>query len=81
MSVATGMFEDIEQDTETTAGDVIQFSTVEYDIAIGTFKNWCKAFFSLAAGHIVKVTAKSSDESSFFFVNRNVKHTLLILNS
>ena len=74
MSVDAGVLVDIEQDAETAARDITQFCTVEHDVAISALENWCKVTFGLAAGHVFEVAAEGSDEPSFLFVNRNVKH-------
>lgn len=78
MSIGARMLVDVEQDTQSTTGDVIQFCAVDDNIAFSTLKYRCKTLLSLHAGRIVKVAFKGSHESSFLFVNRDI-HILTVL--
>ena len=77
VAVTACMFEDVEDDTQTTTGDVIQFRTIDHHIAVCTFKYWCETAFCLAAGSIIKVSDEGRYEPSCLFVNRDVQHVFI----
>lgn len=77
MAVATGMLVDVEQDSQTTAGNVVQLCTVDEDIAVCTLKYRFEALGCLSTGSIVEVADKGSHESSVLFTKCDFKHTLL----
>ena len=77
VSVAARMLVDVEEYAQATAGDVVKFSAINDDIAVCTFKNWCKATFGLRAGCVVEVANESNNEPSFLFGNGDVKHILI----
>ena len=79
MAIAASMLEDVEYDAQATAGDVIEFCTVEDDVAVCTLKDGSKVTFSLTAGHIVEVAAEECHEPAGLFINGNVQHIIYAL--
>lgn len=78
MAIGTSVLIDIQQDSESTAGDITQFGTVEYYIAVCAFENGRHAAFRLTACHVVEIATERNDESAFLFVNLDV-HSLFFL--
>ena len=72
MAIGTGMLIDIQQDAESTTGDITHVGTVEYHIAVRPLENGCYATLCLTARHVVEIAAENDDESAFLFVNRDI---------
>ena len=77
MTVATRMLENVKNNAQTTTGDVIQFRTVDDDIAVCTIKHWFETTFCLGTGNIVKVSDEGGNEPACLFADRDVQHNLI----
>ena len=67
MTVGTGVLVKVQQDTETAAGDVVEVSTVDKDVAVVAFKGGGKAALCLTAGNVVEVADDGDDQSAILF--------------
>ena len=55
MTVFPHMLIDIEQDTQSTGRDIVQFSAIDHDVAVVTFEERCQVAFSLGTSRRVEV--------------------------
>ena len=86
VAVTMCMLVDVEQDSQSTTGDVVQFCTVDDHMAVCTFIDWFEATGGLGARGIVEVADEGKHEPCYrlvlvagLFAKCDFKHTIYIL--
>ncbi len=54
MATGAGVLEDVEQDAQPAAGDVVQFGAVDDHVFVGGLEHWLEASLGLCAGSVVE---------------------------